>query len=400
MPTMDRLDQRLRTVDPRVVDIGLAALLLVVGLAQAWPGYVPIPERWSRVDWIAYLLPFVMAVAVAALMLVRRRQPILVFALVIALLLVDSVRGSGIATVSIAIVIATYGLGRLGTPRRDALVALAVGVVVAVASTWALSGFDLWGLFAGVVLIGLWWVGDVVRDREARIVAYEEATARQEAERRHDAAQAASAERARIARELHDVIAHNVSVMVVQAAAASSVLDRDPEAARRSLGAIETTGREALTEMRRLLGVLRRDDEPLSDPQPSLARLPQLVDEMRAAGLPVTLTIEGDAPRLPPGVDLSAYRVIQEALTNVLRHAGPSPTAVALRYRADVIELEVTDDGSAGAGRDRVDDAPAVGGHGLAGMRERVDLVHGQLEAGPLGNGGFRILARLPTGAE
>ena len=386
---MDRLDQRLRTIDPRVVDVALAAILLVIGLAQAWPGYVPLPERWSRVDWIAYVLPFVLAIAVAALMLVRRRQPILVFALAVALLLVDSVRGSGVGTVSLAMAIATYGLGRLGTPRRDALVALAVGIVVVVGSTWALSGFDLWALFAGLTLAGLWWVGDVVRDREARIVAYEEGTARLEAERRHDAAVAAAAERARIARELHDVIAHNVSVMVVQAAAAASVLDRDPEAARRSLGT-------------------DRDDRPRGAHRdaPAARRPPpgrSAVVRPAAVARPAPAARRGDARRWPAG-DPRRSRVTSRACRRastcprIASSRRRSPTCSATPDRAPPPSRSATGR-TWSSWRSPTTGRPPrptsrrgrrLGGHGLAGMRERVALVHGQLEAGPLGDRGFR----------
>src|SRR3954471_6395847 len=145
---MDGLVKRLRAVDPRVTDAALALVLLVIGLAQAWPGYVPIPERWARVDWIAYAVPSLLAVAAAALMLIRRRQPILVFALAITLLLVDAMRGTGVGTLSIATLIATYGLGRLGSPRHDAIVALALGIVASIGAMWAFSGFDPWSLFA------------------------------------------------------------------------------------------------------------------------------------------------------------------------------------------------------------------------------------------------------------
>ena len=206
------------------------------------------------------------------------------------------------------------------------------------------------------------------------------------------AREAVTDERARIARELHDVIAHDVSVMVVQAQGAARVLEGEQPEVRAALAAIETTGREAVDEMRRLLGVLRRSDEEMAfAPQPSLTALDALMTAVREAGLPVALEIVGDPVALPPGVDLSAYRIVQEALTNALKHAGPARARVVVRYAADAVELEVSDDGAG------VADAPGTG-HGLVGMRERVALYGGDLQAGRLHEGGWTLRARLPLG--
>jgi len=212
-----------------------------------------------------------------------------------------------------------------------------------------------------------------------------------------------AAERARIARELHDVIAHSVSVMVIQAGAAEQLLEETPERARGPLEAVQDTGRQTIVELRRLLGILREDGQELSlAPQPGLAGLDLLVEEMRQAGLPVQLRVKGEPGRLSPGVDLAAYRIIQEALTNTLRHAGPAQAQVVVRYQDHAVELEVLDDGQGpepgdGAERDR--------GHGLVGMRERVALYGGTLRAGPLAattgtaGTGYAVRARLPTDA-
>jgi signal transduction histidine kinase len=253
---------------------------------------------------------------------------------------------------------------------------------------------DLWIFFIFGMLAGLWLVGDTLRRRTARVVELEAHAAVLEREREEVSRRAVADERARIARELHDVIAHSVSVMVVQAAAARRILDSQPDAARTSLAAIENTGREALAEMRRLLGVMRREDaaDDAKAPQPGLGRLEALVDDVRAAGLPVDLRIEGAVMALPPGVDVSAYRVVQEALTNALRHAGGAHVSVVVRYRAEDVEVEVSDDGRSSTGE------PADGGRGLLGMRERVALFQGDLEAGPRPGGGFAVRARLPIG--
>jgi len=198
-----------------------------------------------------------------------------------------------------------------------------------------------------------------------------------------------AAERARIARELHDVVAHSVSIIAVQAGAAESLVERDPARAREHLGAVRRTAREALTEMRRLLDVLR-EDEPAYAPQPTLATLAALVEETRRAGVPVELVREGSDDPLPPGVDLAAYRIVQEALTNVRRHAGSAPTRVRIRHAAGAVEVEVVNGPATSPG-----EGPG-GGRGLLGMRERVRLYGGSLDAGPE-DGGFAVRARLPV---
>jgi len=198
-------------------------------------------------------------------------------------------------------------------------------------------------------------------------------------------------ERARIALELHDAIAHNVSMMVLQAGAERRVLDGSEGTTRETLEAIERTGRSALTEMRRLVGMLRTDrSEPLA-PQPGLRDLPILVGQLREAGLPIDLAVDGSPSGLPVGIELSAYRIVQEALTNVLKHAGDAHATVRVRYGADSLELEVIDDG-------RGETADAVrGGHGLVGMRERVALYGGQFTAGRRPGGGFAVRVLLPV---
>ena len=213
-----------------------------------------------------------------------------------------------------------------------------------------------------------------------------------ERERDANARVAAAEERVRIAREMHDVLGHSVSVMVVQAGAERLALGQERPATREALLAIERTGREALAEMSRLLGILRKEGEGLSlAPRPSLAQVEVLVQTVRDAGLPVELRVEGAQTDLPPGVDVSAYRIVQEALTNVVKHAGPARASVVVRYGRRAVEVEVTDDG-----RRSVNGNAA--GYGLAGMRERVELHGGTLEAGSRSEGGFAVKARLPLG--
>ena len=231
-----------------------------------------------------------------------------------------------------------------------------------------------------VMLIVRRVVGD--RDRRARM-----------AERERDlvAREAVVEERARIARELHDVIAHNVSMMVVQAGAERRVLDDEQASTREVLETVEQIGRGALTEMRRLVGMLRTDAPDSLSPQPGLDDVPALVTQIREAGLPVELSVEGERRALPAGIELSAYRIVQEALTNTLKHAGGAHAEVHVRYGSDSLELEIVDDGPGGPAR------ASGGGHGLVGMRERVALYGGRLDAGRRAEGGFAVHVLLPV---
>jgi signal transduction histidine kinase len=247
---------------------------------------------------------------------------------------------------------------------------------------------------AWTFIIVFWFIGKTIRHRRLQAVELEDRASQLELEREEKARLAVAEERSRISRELHDVIAHSVSVMVVQSQAAQRLLEGEQRNARQALKSIETTGRQALTEMRRLLGTLRRTDAELAlAPQPSLEHLNTLIEQIREAGLPVELRIEGEAEPLPPGVDLSAYRIVQEALTNALKHAGPARARVEIHYRGDEVELEVSDDGrgtSRGGGS----------GQGLIGMHERVALYGGVLESGKRDAGGYLVRAKLPLDSD
>ncbi|MFD6415586.1 sensor histidine kinase [Streptomyces sp. NPDC060194] len=245
-----------------------------------------------------------------------------------------------------------------------------------------------------------WVLGDSMRTRRAYFAQLEERADRLEKEREAQSKLAVQAERARIARELHDVVAHNVSVMVVQADGAAYVLDAAPDQARKALETISGTGRQALAEMRRLLGVLRTGEHQESGeyvPQPDVEQIEDLVVQVRESGLPVDFKVEGTARALPSGVELTAYRIVQEALTNTRKHGGPEAGAsVRLVYFDDGLGLLIEDDGR-GAAHELYEDGGADGrGHGLIGMRERVGMVGGTLDAGPRPGGGFRISALLP----
>jgi signal transduction histidine kinase len=235
-----------------------------------------------------------------------------------------------------------------------------------------------------------WLAGVFVRARRQAA-----AMTRHNAALQRQAEQAVTAERARIARELHDIVAHHLSVVVLQAAGARA----SGQAGERTLEKIEHSGRQALTEMRRLLGMLREADEkPELSPQPGLGELPALAESVRAAGLPVRLVVDGDGAALPAAVDVSAYRIIQEALTNVLKHAGSAHAEVSIGYVDDAVTIEVSDDGPGAPEAGPLWPETTAGGRGLTGMQERVALFGGELRAGPKPDGGFAVRARLPLG--
>jgi signal transduction histidine kinase len=246
-------------------------------------------------------------------------------------------------------------------------------------------------VFSAIVFAIAWSIGFGLGRKFREADEARERLARAERERVERARLAVADERTRIARELHDVVGHSVSVMTVQAAAARRLLRPHQEREREALLVVEQTGREALAEMRRMVGVLRRPEEaPALAPQPSLESLDRLIAQIRDAGLPVDLRIEGEPEQLPASVDLTAYRLVQEGLTNAIKHARANHAEVVVRYGDGHVELTVTDDGTG-------DGAGEGGGHGLVGMRERVSVYGGELEAGPLAEGGYRLRARLPV---
>ena len=289
---------------------------------------------------------------------------------------------------AIALVVAVYSLAA-HTQTARALAGLAIALVAAIPMDEDAADFA----FTALVIGGTWLVGRALRSARLRARELEALTAELAGEREERARLAVAAERARIARELHDVVAHSVSTMVVQAEAGEALLERQPMRAREAFEAIQDTGREALAEMRRLLGLLRREDRELAlAPQPSMANLETLLAHLRGAGLPVELKVEGGPRPLPPGLDLSAYRIVQEALTNTLKHAGGARAWVVVRYRAKEIEVEISDDGHGS-------ENGGIHGYGIAGMRERVALFGGELESGTQAGGGHVVRARLPLQA-
>ena len=360
----------------RLVAVGL----LAAGELEVWLSHHAGGHR---------LVAAVAAVVVSGAVAFRRRYPLQVGLIAQAAMSVEFGISSHIEVLSTsaAWVCDVYALAVWTTAKQFAVgvAAVALLVVVPFAGIYARPGNA--AFFGVALLVAMLVARRVLGDRDRRLRL---------AERERDVAarEAVVAERARIARELHDVVAHSVSVMVVQAQAGPRLLG-EPEVAGEAFRSIETVGREALVELRRLLGVLRRgDDEPATTPQPGLSRLDALLEQVRAAGLRVDLRIEGDPVPLPAGVDLSAYRIVQEALTNTLKHAGRAEAEVIIRYRSSAIELEVLDNGT----------GPSThlngSGHGLVGMRERVTLYGGILDAGSRNGHGFAVRARLPLSGE
>ena len=294
------------------------------------------------------------------------------------------------------VLLSIYTAAAVLPPRRARLL-LAAAVVFGVVGATASPGPTDVGVPA--LIVSAWLLGNYVGSRRRYTAELEDKNRLLEQARIELADRAVTEERLRIARELHDVVAHTMSVVAVHAGTGRMVADEDPAAARQALATIETTTRSALVEMRRMLGVLRGSDgdEPGTlAPAPGLGDLDALVADVVRSGVTVEVRVEGDRTDVPAGVDLAAYRIVQEALTNVIKHAGRVRVSVAVRYGDDAVTVEVDDEGPAGH---QAQSVPVATGHGLAGMRERVAMYHGDLDVGPGPIGGFHVAARLPFGA-
>jgi signal transduction histidine kinase len=364
----------------------LVALLISTALVDAGASGAPLSDA-------------VLVGVIVLPLLVRRRAPLAVLVFVVVATYAgysrgDSVGGSLEAGIALDVALYTVAAhcGRSRAIAGGALVAaftLIFTVPVLVEGGPALNVLAEWLFLAGVWTLGRW-----VRQRRRRTDDLERHAAELEADREALAREAVADERARIAREMHDAVAHGVSVMVLQAGAAEQVLTASPERARESLMSIQDTGRDAIVELRRMLGVLRDPSAGVAlAPQPGVEQLAGLLEQVRAAGLEVELIIEGEPRRLPAGVDRSAYRIVQEGLTNTLKHAGPARATVRLGYGDGALEVEVLDDGHG-------PDGAICGGFGLLGMRERVALYGGVLHAGGRPGGGYALRASLPLEPE
>jgi len=398
--------RRLAGSDPAVItDAGLAIAGAGLIAVAAWgqPRLIG-SEAIIGPTWLLALLPLLLGGS----LLLRRRAPLLAWLATWAgiglLFLLDgggnSLRGLAWTFVLFA---AAYSLGAHASFRRAAAgLAIVTPIVYMLGHRGELSLTFSSGEQGGheaVILaflqLGAFWLAGVFvhARRRAAALAAQNAAAQRRAE------QAAAAERARIARELHDIVAHHLSVIVLQAAGARALGETAPGKPAEALEKIENSARQALAETRSLLGVLRDPDEEAGlAPQPGIGELDSLAASVRAAGLPVNLVIDGELAALPATVDVSVYRIVQEALTNVLKHAGPARADVTIGREPDAVTIEVTDDGTAQPGTAQPDGEPAGGGHGLAGMRERAAVFGGELAAGPRPGGGFAVRARLPLG--
>jgi len=380
---------------PKLVDGLLALLVLGFGLS--------VYGTWARQPALILVI-----VALAVPIVFRRQYPAAAFAAVVTAGAVQVAAFRGPSTADVSVLILLYSLA-VSRPRRASAPGLAICVLGAavVAVRWQVSGdVTAWQVLLVTGLVSTpalltWLAADSVRWRRGYYAALEEKAHRLERERDALSQVAEAAERARIARELHDIVAHHVSVMVVQADGAAFALENSPDKTREALGAISGTGRQALAEMRRLLGMLRSPAVgPELAPVPGTGQLSALLEQTRTAGIPVTFSQEGTPVASPAeGAGLAVYRVVQESLTNVRRHGGPGVSAaVTLRYTADGVTVSVTDDGRGAAAQPAPAKSAAADstGHGLDGMRERVELYGGTVTAGPRPGGGYQVTATLP----
>jgi signal transduction histidine kinase len=361
---------------PLLVDTAFAGVLTAIGVAA---------HRHQLLGWDIVFVPLV-CVGVAF----RRVWPRAAFTYVGLIIFVQLLVGVGVSGLDLVLLIPLYTVAA-HRGRADAAVAFAVYELGVLFAAFVWSNDPRAYVSASIAGLAAWVLGERMRLRRAHVTHLEERAVRLEFERDQQAQIAAAGERARIARELHDIVAHSLSVMVAQADGASYALDHDPEQAGRAMATVAQTGREALTEMRRLLGVLRTPEAgDATMPQPGVEQVEELVERVRDAGLSIDLTLEGEARSLPAGAGLAAYRIVQEALTNTLKHAGPRAHAdVTISYHDHDVEVRVDDDGR----------TPAVNGRpgqGLIGMRERAALYGGQVETRRKPEGGYQVVASLP----
>ncbi|MFJ6673123.1 sensor histidine kinase [Actinosynnema sp. NPDC091369] len=360
----------LATLKPIRLDLLLAAVLTTLTVATA-------VNQSGAHNWVAHVLAGLTVVPIA----LRQLAPVLTMVVMLGALAAYSLAEfGGLPSGGVGVLIGMFTVATL----RSRLVAAVVFAVTTVVVVLAFLGVAVvaWSEVAQsvVVVVGAWMLGEGTRRWAHRAERLAE-----------QAARAVADERVRIARELHDIVAHHMSVISLQAGVAQYVLDTDLATARQAITTVGDTSREALTEMRRLLDVLRVDPDDDYRPQPGLSALDGLVERARGAGLPVDVVVTGAARELQPGPDLCAYRVVQESLTNVLKHAGPARARIEVEYGEQTLVLKVTDDGRAARPRD-----PDHQAHGIRGMRERAELYGGVLTAGPTADGGFGVVLRLP----
>jgi signal transduction histidine kinase len=384
---LTRLGQRIRDTDPWIIDGFLGTAFVIVGVIAFYAGgggnsHLRDPDVGGLLLTLAVAVPYYF----------RRHAPLIVLAVsvvpLVALVSFDYPTG----TAPTILLVGLYTVAAYCTSRDRFIGAATMGAAlafVAVIGSPELNGAEM--AFNVVIFAAAFLFGSAVRNRRLYTEQLEARAASLERERDEEAKRAVADERLRIAQDLHDVVAHSMGVIAVQAGVGAHVIDTDPAEAKRSLEAISHTSRSTLAEIRRMLGVLREDEGAAYAPAPGLADLERLVREICAAGVDTHVTWEGIRDEVPPGVDFTAYRIVQEALTNVMKHAGPEPHVdVTIGYEPQALRIEIVDDGRGVNGR------ATGGGHGLMGMRERVGVYGGTFEVGPANGGGFRVAVRLP----
>jgi signal transduction histidine kinase len=383
-----RLSQWFRGVNPWAIDAVMGTLFTGLGLVGLFTKTNPA-DHYRDPDALAVLLALFCAVPY----FFRRRAPLAVFLISVSALVLLSIRDYPSQAQAQTLIVGTFTVGSHSAGIKRATAVAAIGLsflIIAIAGIPETNGGNLISSIA--IFMASYFFGSTVRNRRLYMQQLEERAATAELEKDEEAKRAVANERLRIAQDLHDVVAHSMGVIAVQAGVGAHVIDNDPAEAKKSLEAIATTSRSTLTEIRRMLGVLREDEAAQYAPAPGLADLDRLVSDVGAAGLDVNVETEGDSTNLPPGVDFTAYRIVQESLTNVLKHAGPAHAYVRLDFEPTTLRIEVCDDGRGVNGRAQ------AGGHGLLGMRERVGVYGGEFDAGPRAGGGYRVAVTLPYG--
>jgi signal transduction histidine kinase len=388
VPLTQRLSLRLRATNPWVIDSLLATAFLVVVLVTHL-GTTDSAVKYHDPNLVSVFL----AIGAAVPYYFRRHAPLAVLLTSWVCLVALTLGNYRTAAVPAVLLVGMYTVAAWCN-ARDRMIgagAILIGLsVMAVVGIPGSSGWSVASYFA--TFAAAYLLGSTMRNRRLYSEQLEARANALERERDEETRRALAEERLRIAQELHDVVAHSMGVIAVQAGVGAHVIDSEPGEAKKALEAISQTSRSTLVEIRRMLGVLREDQGASYVPAPGLADLPRLVREVASAGLCAEVRVKGATAQLPPGVDFTAYRIVQEALTNVLKHAGPATATVLIGYEGTALRLEILDDGRGVNGR------ATPGGHGLVGMRERVGVYGGSFEAGPRTGGGFRVAVRLPYG--
>ncbi len=396
--------QRISVQQWLALDVVFALLLFMGGLVHV------TGHRHAGSSYPVWLLVLLLAGASLPTMF-RRRYPLTALVIVTACVVMTTMSGASFAPDPL--IAPPLYMVAVTFQRREAAVVLGLvelALIGAMAVSVSRRPADFYVTFNIFLAAATWFIGDSVRARRAYMAGLVEQEAQRQRQEMQLAERSIAEERLQIARELHDVVAHSLSVIAVQSAVGHHVLDTQPEEARKALAAVEMTSRGALEDLRRVLGVLRRDENvhPMLSPTPNVSDINALVDQVRAAGIPVDLHIDGEVHPLPPSVELSIYRIVQEALTNVVKHAAPAKAAVDVRFGPRDVTIEVVDDGNGweepgngtGGSGNGWAASPAAGAsehHGIMGMRERTAVFGGTLVATPVPGGGFRVSARLPV---